>query len=282
MIAMVVAVTLIMGVSEWMLTIQKQTQQVEVIANIETIRNKLLAAITGTQAQCNTFSTSANAALLLVGNPNFGCSAAEVPPGSGCGTLAGPMQAVDLAGNPIGGTSAQLNSNTGFNLQGASCTTFNAAKGSGSDQCPFQYQMTWATIPPNTCDPTTTSGSATLSCPTNNATPGCAPGEIFVTGTLIYNPSSPGLVFGRLNPDQFQFTNEPTQIGTDPSVQCLAWGWFWQPNPDWGHCVPPFVANPQAVAPDDQTADSICTMLGGKWNSIKGFCGTQSGGVDVF
>jgi hypothetical protein len=102
---------------------------------------------------------------------------------------------------------------------------------------------------------------------------------------LLYNPATPGLVFGQLNTDQFAFTNESTQLGTDPSLACTNMGWTWNPGSafttEWGNCYPPGVAS-ASPTPVPMAGEDICAAIGGQWMNAQNYCATVNNGIDEY
>ncbi len=135
----------------------KQQTQSNITFQADSFRRLLIGNINNAKGWANTISA----------NPALSCLASGGTCTNGAG---GALTVIKDANNNTyyagGGTN-------GLTQSGSPCSSFNATPGSGNDQCPFQFQISWTAQ----C----TTGGAT--CGANNTMP-------LITLAVVYNPSS--------------------------------------------------------------------------------------------
>ncbi|MBC7420972.1 MAG: hypothetical protein H7328_09615 [Bdellovibrio sp.] len=133
-IAVGLSVVAILGVSVGAL-ITSTTKKQKVVASdsdLYALREIVFQSLTSSDGFANTIKNPANTAVFSCLNSN-----------SDCRSAGGEFTVFDRSNNPLSLSSLTAQNNTGFNLSGTVCATYNAG-GVGDDNCPFKYVATWS------------------------------------------------------------------------------------------------------------------------------------------
>lgn len=180
-----------LGVATMMQNAFIEQKRVALFATLNDLKLKITSNITDPNSWAKTMA--ANAALSCL-TSNTTCTAIYTPGGT-------PPKIIlkDGAGNDaynlLDWTSTGSN---GFTESGGSCSTFSATVGSGSDACPISYRLVinmWC-------------AGAALTC-TNP--------QLKITGRLIYNPSTTGVLNRFRNLIAVGSLNSTAEGGTPPN-----------------------------------------------------------------
>jgi hypothetical protein len=156
MIAVGIMGILMLGMTSLFEIFHKQQNQSNLVFQAGMLRNNLVAALNNPVGWKNTTSQSANnftsGVMLDCLNNGKPCTTDQTTDLAGGGTPVGYSggaptdngvlirQVLDSSGAVI---LDSTNPNTGYTPQGASCSTFNAATGSGDDLCPLRFEVHW-------------------------------------------------------------------------------------------------------------------------------------------